>query len=87
MTRIDTGLERELLDWVADWSEQEPGGALGPDTDLLGSGLLDSMGLVALIAFLEDRTGAGFDYGQFDPGAAASVRSLVEYCRTAQDPA
>ena len=34
------------------------GGALGPDDDLLLSGKIDSLGIVALIAFVEELRGA-----------------------------
>ncbi len=69
-------LEDELLAWIADWTEGE-GAAPGPETDLMTSGLLDSMGLVAMIAFLEERTGVKFDFESFDPTAHVTVRALV----------
>ncbi|MBR7835531.1 acyl carrier protein [Actinospica durhamensis] len=72
-----TALEDELLAWIADWTEGEGGGAPGPETDLMAGGLLDSMGLVAMIAFLEERTGVKFDFESFDPTAHVTVRALV----------
>ena len=76
----NTGLEQDLLAWVADWTETEPAGALDPDTNLAGSGLLDSMGLVALISHLEEQTGTSFNFGTFDARRGTSVRALISHC-------
>lgn len=73
-------LEKNLLDWVRDWTEEGAAQEAGPDTDLAGTGLLDSMGLVALISYLEDETGATFDFGTFDADAGTSVRALIRHC-------
>jgi acyl carrier protein len=73
-------LERELLDWVADWTEDEAPGELDADTDLGDSGLLDSMGLVALISHLEEQTGRSFNFGTFAAGRGTSVRALISHC-------
>jgi acyl carrier protein len=75
-----TTLEKDLLDWVRDWSEGGEAQEAGPDTDLARSGLLDSMGLVALISYLEDETGATFDFGTFDADTGTSVRALISHC-------
>ena len=51
---------QKLVDWVA----QRQGAAdveVGPDTDLLGSGILDSMGLVSLFFLVETMGGEPVD--------------------------
>lgn len=73
-------LEQELLAWIADWTEGEGAAVPGPETDLVAGGLLDSMGLVAMIAVLEERTGVTFDFESFDPTAQVTVRGLVALC-------
>jgi acyl carrier protein len=82
MNAVD--LERELIDWVTDWNEGDLSAPLDVDTDLVMTGLLDSMGLVGLIVFLESKTAARFDFEKFDPSVHVSVRTLVAYCQAAE---
>lgn len=79
MTTDTAELEKSLVGWVVDWIE-EGDIDIDPDTDLLEAGLVDSMGLVGLVTFLEEQTGAEFDFATFDPGEGASVRGLVRHC-------
>ena len=51
--------ELQLTEWVQDWSES--GAAVDATTDLRTSGILDSIGVVGLVARIEDLTGATFD--------------------------
>ena len=73
-------LAEELVAWLADWNDGESPVEPGPDTDLLSSGLLDSMGLVAMIAFLEERLDLRFDFEVFDPTAHVTPRTLIALC-------
>ncbi len=75
-----SAVEKELVAWVENWNEGEVDADVDAGTELAESGLLDSMALVGLISYLEERTDREFDYGTFDPGAGVSVRSLVEHC-------
>jgi acyl carrier protein len=71
-------LEKDVLAWITDWNEGQTPGVVEADTDLLGTGLLDSIGLVGLIAFVEERTGAELDNADFfDPDTAITVRSIL----------
>lgn len=77
-------LEKDLLDWVREWTEEDqPEAEIDAETDLSHSGLLDSMGLVALISYLEDQSERTFDFRTFDADSVASVRNLVRHCLTA----
>ncbi|HWM01650.1 MAG TPA: hypothetical protein VNP92_04860 [Actinophytocola sp.] len=69
-------LRRDLLDWVLDWHK---GAEVEVDagTNLLAAGLLDSMGLVGLVSYLEERADADFDFGTFDAGGDVSVDGLI----------
>jgi acyl carrier protein len=73
-------LEQSLVDWVRDWTEEDRDAAIDPDTDLAGTALLDSMGLVALISYLEDQTERTFNFGTFAHSSEISVRSLIRHC-------
>lgn len=48
-------LEADLLQFVASEATGDPSAELGPDTDLLLSGLVDSLGVVQIVGWLEDR--------------------------------
>jgi acyl carrier protein len=48
-----------------------------PDTELLGSGLLDSFDFLDLIVYVEGETGAKVDLAVADPAEFAVVRGLM----------
>ena len=50
--------------------------ALKPDDDLLGSGIVDSYGLINLCLALEARTGAAIDIAVLDPVQFGSMAAL-----------
>jgi acyl carrier protein len=52
--------------------------ALKPDDDLLGSGLVDSYGLIDLCLALETRTGATIDIGLLEPEQFGSIGALFK---------
>jgi acyl carrier protein len=76
-------MEKNLIEWVLDWNEGESSTEVNADTDLLASGLLDSMGLVGIVTYLEEQAGSEFDFSTFDPSESASVRSLIRHCLSA----
>jgi acyl carrier protein len=55
--------------------------ALKPDDDLLGSGVVDSYGLIDLCLALEARTGAMIDIAELEPEQFGSVAALFEVVR------
>jgi hypothetical protein len=62
---------QRLIDWVA--QRQGTGGAeIGPDTDLLASGILDSIGMVSLFFLVETMGGA-----PVDPAEAAAAGPIT----------
>jgi acyl carrier protein len=73
-------VEKLLVAWIEEWNEGEVEIEVVPEAGLLHTGLLDSMGLVGLITYLEEQTGTIFDFETFDPGADPSIRLLVRHC-------
>jgi acyl carrier protein len=55
--------------------------ALKPDDDLLGSGVVDSYGLIDLCLALEARTGATIDIAELELEQFGSVVALFEVVR------
>ena len=78
------GLEKEVVEWVVNWNEGEMVGDINPDSNLLGTGILDSMGLAGLVAYLEDRLDTEFDYSEVDLSGEVSIRMLVAHCLESQ---
>lgn len=78
---VDTAtLHQELVEWIEKWNEGETDRPVTVDTPLLTTGLLDSMGMVAYLSFLEDRTGRKFDMMSFPGGRTATIRQTVQHC-------
>ncbi|MFJ2766416.1 hypothetical protein [Streptomyces sp. NPDC087300] len=81
MTEDVSAVEKDLVAWVENWNEGEVDVAeVKAETELTHSGLLDSMALVGLISYLEERSDREFDYATFEPGDGVSIRGLVEHC-------
>ncbi|MEU6347864.1 acyl carrier protein [Streptomyces sp. NPDC047072] len=50
---------------------------IGPDTELIESGYLDSLGIVALVAFVEDTFDTEIPEDGFRPGNFTSPRAVA----------
>jgi hypothetical protein len=44
------------------------------------------MGLAGLVAHLEERLDARFDFSDFDTGGMVSVRNLIQHCISSSAP-
>jgi acyl carrier protein len=51
---------------------------LGPETDLLSAGIIDSMGLVDLLMFVETEYGYRINLTEADPARFSTVQGLCE---------
>jgi acyl carrier protein len=70
----------ELLDFIVD--EIIPGRPLagvGPDDDLLASGIVDSLGVTQLVTFVQDRYGVHVADGDLDPANFRNVRAIEAF--------
>jgi acyl carrier protein len=79
-------VEKIINDYIS--TELVPDPALLPLTDetpLLDSGILDSLGLLRLVVFLEERFGIMMDDADLLPEYFASVNSICAYLR-AREP-
>ena len=74
--------EGQLVDVVIDWVRDQqrsgavPDGDITAETDLVASGLLDSLALIDLIASLENQIGCKIDLTDVDPREFCVVRGL-----------
>ena len=73
--------ESDLIDRVIDWIKQnqrapDSGAQITADTELVTAGLLDSLGLVELIHFIETQVGCRIDLIDVDPEEFTIVKGL-----------
>ena len=71
--------EQPILDFVSDVVAEAGGGAVVHDTPLLEAGVLDSINLVRLIQFMEERFGISIPDSDFGPELFESPASLAAY--------
>ena len=53
--------------------------AIGDETDLLATGLLDSLGFVELLAYVEETTGRAVDLSDADPSEFTTVQGFCSF--------
>jgi acyl carrier protein len=64
---------------VSEFLPDVPAGELGDDDDLLEGGVIDSLGLLKVIAWLEDRYGINTDDVDLDPESFQSVAAIEAF--------
>jgi acyl carrier protein len=72
--------QEQFVDLLSSWiraNKQAPASLqVSPDTELLGSGLLDSFDFLDLIVHIENATGCKIDLAVADPNEFSVVRGL-----------
>lgn len=71
--------EQPIVDFVSVVVAETGGNAVARDTPLLETGVLDSINLVRLIQFLEERFSMSIPDGDFGPELFESPASLAAY--------
>jgi len=77
--------ENDLIGLVVDWVENnsqnpdETNGGIEAGADLLSSGILDSVGFVELLVFVEEKTGRELDISEIDPEQFGTIGALCKY--------
>ena len=80
MAMQDDQLNTLIMEWLANSPQLNKAAtsALKEDTDLMGSGLLDSLGFIELLVYVESVTGEKIDLSDLDPGDFTTIRGLVK---------
>src|SRR5271170_7406461 len=80
----------QFLELLTNWlraNKQTPDDLrISPDTELLGSGLLDSFDFLDLIVHIESKTGHKIDLSVADPNQFSLVRGLWSLALSAEEP-
>lgn len=83
MTHIEK-IERFVLE---EFLPDVPAGELGPDHDLLADGVIDSLGLLKLIAWVEDEFALAVDDTALDPDNFRSIAAIDAFVTRAASSA
>ncbi|GAB3056386.1 phosphopantetheine-binding protein [Micromonospora schwarzwaldensis] len=71
---------------VTSFAPDIPAGLLGDDVDLLDTGIVNSLGLLRLIAWVGDRYGIPVDELDISPTQFSSVTSIAAFVQNAHSP-
>jgi acyl carrier protein len=74
-----------LTSWFRANKQTSEGAKITADTELLGSGLLDSFDFLDLIVFIENKTGKKIDLSVADPNQFSLVRGLWQLATGGDD--
>jgi acyl carrier protein len=70
--------QSQLHDFItSEFSYKLENGRLDPDDDLLGEGIIDSMGVMQLVTFIEETFGVAVDDDEITPDNFRSLRALT----------
>ena len=74
-------LEEELLDYISERAHVERT-ALGADTRLFSNGFLDSIAVLDVAAFIEQRSGVRFEVTEISLDNLDSVGRIMDFVRS-----
>lgn len=79
MNETLNGFGADLLELVTHEVSLDPHAAITPDTDLLLTGLVDSLGVIEIVAWMEERLGIEIDPTDVVLENFQSVGLMLEY--------
>ena len=77
-------LQQLVIDWIKANKRTSNYVEIAGDTELLGTGILDSFGFLDLIMHIESKTGLQVDLADADPGEFAVVGGLCSLALKSQ---
>ena len=78
-SRIGSGLERTVREFVIKNFIFEDDGSLTPETSFLDNGIIDSTGVLELIAFVEETYGIKVEDHEIIPENFDSIRNIASF--------
>lgn len=73
-------IQNQLRDYIVkQFMYDQPNARLDPDTDLLNDGIVDSMGILQVVNFLEEKFGVQVSDDEITPENFRSLRALVDF--------
>jgi acyl carrier protein len=83
--RTQTDIGKTIARFVANYFLKQPDSELDPDTSFLEKGIIDSTGVMELVAFLEETFGFRVEDDEIVPANFDSIRRLADYVRSKLD--
>jgi len=80
---VDNSFADELCTYIAQQIVRDSTATVAPDTDLLLSGLVDSLGVVLIVEWIEQRLGTVIDAGDVVIEHFQTPDAIVAYLRDA----
>ena len=77
-------LQQLVIDWIKINKRRSTHEEISADTELLGTGILDSFGFIDLIVHIESKTGLHIDLADADPAEFSFVRGLCNLALKSQ---
>jgi acyl carrier protein len=77
-------LQQLVIDWIKANKRTSNRVEIAFDTELLGTGILDSFGFLDLIMYIESKTGLQVDLADADPSEFVVVRGLCNLALRSQ---
>jgi acyl carrier protein len=77
-------LQQLVIQWIEANKRTSNHVGISAETELLGTGILDSFGFLDLIMHIESKTGLQVDLADADPGEFAIVRGLCNLALKSQ---
>jgi acyl carrier protein len=85
-THIDNAVKEFISQYLVKngWKDE----TVNDQTDPFNSGMLDSLALAELLAYVEEKAGQEIDFLMIDPEELGSVKSIVDaFTQAASEPA
>lgn len=79
MADTQAEVEQVLVEFIARELRGDPAAAPGADDDLLGSGLVDSLGVMRLVRFVEERYGVAVPPADVTIENFNTARTIASY--------
>jgi acyl carrier protein len=82
----DKDFEASALEWVRQQKRKSANGVeFDCDTNLIEQGVLDSLGLLDLVVFVEQQAGVNIDLATVSPEDLVSIRGLQRHLQKGQN--
>lgn len=79
MTARPTGFDTDLVEMITREVSLDPSTVIEPDTDLLLTGLVDSLGVVEIVGWIEERLGITVDPADVVLEHFQTVQLMLDY--------
>jgi acyl carrier protein len=77
-------LSRMVKEWILQHGQAPDAAPVSDEVNLLDTGVLDSMGFIELLGYIQTVTGQKIDLFELDPSAFTSIRGLIRHLQSVE---